>query len=66
MLQDVTSLSKSSEELASSPVTTSFGRIVEILEVVRSTVGFKMGALAWVYICTAIRVCKRPLLIGRS
>lgn len=66
MLQDVTSLSKSSEELASSPVTTSFDRIVEILEVVRSTVGFKMGALAWVCICTAIRVCKRPLLIGRS
>ena len=33
----------------------SFGRIIESLDVVKKTVGFQTGALAWICLCAAIR-----------
>lgn len=61
-LEDIISRFQSSKTSSSSSIMSSMGKILEILNVVRTTVGFQIGALAWICICAAIKV--RPLPIS--
>jgi hypothetical protein len=56
ILADNISRLRSSEYSYSNSITSSMSKILEIMEVVRTTVGFNVGAFAWVCICAAIKV----------
>jgi hypothetical protein len=55
-LRNIDTQFRSSVTLGSSSGVGSLGQILEILSVVRSTVGFKIGAFAWTCFCAAFKV----------